>query len=421
MSVIDQQPVNAAVTNAAFLSRLNDSDTVGRVGLKSSVPTSGAFVNDTQRALNKLFEGVGSTGEADTLINQYGLTNFIANGQSRKQALIALDAALKASNDRISITEDDIEQIFNLLNNMSGEGNQATLTVRQQIGIGDDVTQSFTLPSAANNDFAVLFVDGVKVSFADYAVTGTTVNFAFPVPILSKIQAFYFNSVQNDTLDGEACARSSATVYTYTKEPKSKDGIMLFKSGVYVQKRDYLVNFTTKQITFFSPVAIHDEIEIVFVDSTTLTDSYQYTLGTGAAAFHDLPFLPFAASAVLLYLNGVLMDEGSYDLTGRRITYTMGFEPVAGDVVDAVFYVLRKGNNLLTSYRTLSAQENTDRYLILDAEPIEPDYVLLDVRTLSFLVYGVDFTIDKDKLMLLATAEGNAVNTGKILRLHYKG
>ncbi len=66
------QPVNAAVTNAGFLSRLTDSDTVAKVGLKNTSDVdSGAIINNTQRAINKALDTVGATSESDATAKDY--------------------------------------------------------------------------------------------------------------------------------------------------------------------------------------------------------------------------------------------------------------------------------------------------------------------------------------------------------------
>lgn len=94
MAVQNGQPVNAQVTNAAFVSRTQDSSTIGKVGLSNSDPVSGDPVANTQRAINKAFEGIGSTGEVDSAINDYDSNNFIDNGDDRKVAIEKIDTQL---------------------------------------------------------------------------------------------------------------------------------------------------------------------------------------------------------------------------------------------------------------------------------------------------------------------------------------
>ena len=102
MSVQNGQPVNQAVTNAAFLSRTTDSDTIAKVGLKNTDVVSGANIDNAQRAINKAFEGIGTTGETDTTINDYSSNNYILDGDNRKVAIQKLDTQLFATQSQLS-------------------------------------------------------------------------------------------------------------------------------------------------------------------------------------------------------------------------------------------------------------------------------------------------------------------------------
>jgi len=53
MAIIDGQAVNAAVTNAAFMSKTNDSSTVGKVGLLNADVISGDNITNLQKELNE--------------------------------------------------------------------------------------------------------------------------------------------------------------------------------------------------------------------------------------------------------------------------------------------------------------------------------------------------------------------------------
>lgn len=61
MSVSDGQPVNAAVTNAAFMSRTTDTDTSGKVDLKNEDAASGSSVTNLQREVNSVNSFTGHT------------------------------------------------------------------------------------------------------------------------------------------------------------------------------------------------------------------------------------------------------------------------------------------------------------------------------------------------------------------------
>jgi hypothetical protein len=100
MSITNGQRVDAANTNAAFVSKTTDSTTVGKLTLNK--PAEGAQVESVQKAVNKIYEGLGTTGQNDTDINNYANNNYVADGDSRKVAIEKLDLQTKTNSDDIS-------------------------------------------------------------------------------------------------------------------------------------------------------------------------------------------------------------------------------------------------------------------------------------------------------------------------------
>lgn len=98
MAVSNGQKVDATVTNAAFLSRLQDSDTIGKQGFLNTDPISGDPVLNIQRAANETFDAVGMTGEGDATRKDYSSNNILANGDSHKVALGKVDAKFDSTN-----------------------------------------------------------------------------------------------------------------------------------------------------------------------------------------------------------------------------------------------------------------------------------------------------------------------------------
>ncbi len=95
MANINGLPVNSAVVHAEFMSRTEDTSTVAKISLNNtSDVNSGATIANVQRAINKAFEAVGINNEADTGVNTYNTNNFITNGDSKKEAIEALDLQL---------------------------------------------------------------------------------------------------------------------------------------------------------------------------------------------------------------------------------------------------------------------------------------------------------------------------------------
>ena len=95
MSVVNGQIANQTTFNNGFMSRTAaTTQTIAQVALENPEVESGANIANAQRAINKAFEGVGATGEADTTINDYANNNYILNGDNRKVAIEKLDAQL---------------------------------------------------------------------------------------------------------------------------------------------------------------------------------------------------------------------------------------------------------------------------------------------------------------------------------------
>jgi hypothetical protein len=102
VSINDGQKVDAQNSNAAFVSKTTNSDIIGIPSLKNNDLGSGAHVVNPQKAINKAFEGIGTTGENDTTINNYANNNFINDGDNRKVAIEKLDAQIKLNSDDVT-------------------------------------------------------------------------------------------------------------------------------------------------------------------------------------------------------------------------------------------------------------------------------------------------------------------------------
>lgn len=125
MSVVNGQLANQTTFNNAFMSRTGaTTQTVAQVALENTDVVSGAFVNNIQRAINKAFEGVGASGEADANINNYSSTNYITNGDNRKVAVGKLDAQLKITQDEVDLVETDLSALGSRVTNI--ESNPST-------------------------------------------------------------------------------------------------------------------------------------------------------------------------------------------------------------------------------------------------------------------------------------------------------
>lgn len=91
------------------MSRLTDSDTVAKVGLKNTSDVdSGAIINNTQRAINKALDTVGATSESDATAKDYSSNNYITDGDNRKVAIEKLDTQLFTTQTDLDTAEAEI-------------------------------------------------------------------------------------------------------------------------------------------------------------------------------------------------------------------------------------------------------------------------------------------------------------------------
>lgn len=95
MAVTDGQRVNAAVTNAAFVSRTVDSDTVGIVGLNH--PTSGGLISNAQQQIND--------NEANITSNDVDIADLQANKENKSEKGVANGYAELDGTGRIPVAQ----------------------------------------------------------------------------------------------------------------------------------------------------------------------------------------------------------------------------------------------------------------------------------------------------------------------------
>lgn len=168
MAVNDGQNVNASVTNAAFMSRLQNTSTIGEVELDNTTnPDSGDKITNAQRLINELKDVQGNVGEGDTTAKNYATNNVVTNGEDRKEAIEAIDATYNGttghSHDgtdgngaKVSATNlDDFNNLFAefgeyTFDAASGTSIDVSALFTSQTAGGDDVTEG-VITSAPNN------------------------------------------------------------------------------------------------------------------------------------------------------------------------------------------------------------------------------------------------------------------------------
>lgn len=173
MSVGFKSPLSSANTNAAFVSKIVDSTSVAKLTLNK--PAEGAQVTSVQAAINKAFEGIGTTGEADTTINNYSSNNYIVDGDSRKVAIEKLDTQLGTTQTQLDAVDAANSQDITLLPvGSTPNANGASLSgqilnLQPADGTNGGVVSTTTQTFSGNKTF----LDDVVID-GDLTVNGTT-------------------------------------------------------------------------------------------------------------------------------------------------------------------------------------------------------------------------------------------------------
>lgn len=118
MSVAANSPLTSANTNAAFVSKITDSTMVGKLTLNKV--SEGASIDSVQKAILKIYEGLGTTGESDTSINSYASNHYITDGDDRKEVIEDLDAQLFLTQTQVDDHENRLDTIETLDSTFSG-------------------------------------------------------------------------------------------------------------------------------------------------------------------------------------------------------------------------------------------------------------------------------------------------------------
>lgn len=129
MSVSNGQEANQTTFNSAFISRTQDSDTIGKVGLNNtSDVNSGAQIMNAQRLINEVRDATGVAGEGDTTRKTYSSANYVADGDDRKVAIGKLDAGLAVAAQDASDALAEATDIRLLTGTATGETDLGTFT-----------------------------------------------------------------------------------------------------------------------------------------------------------------------------------------------------------------------------------------------------------------------------------------------------
>jgi len=101
MPIPFRAPALSSLLNQTFLNKTQDDIKVGKLGIYKDNPSEATAIEDTQEYFAEIADTIGQDGEGDFNRKTYSSTNFIANGQDRKQAIEALDTGLEDVNQEV--------------------------------------------------------------------------------------------------------------------------------------------------------------------------------------------------------------------------------------------------------------------------------------------------------------------------------
>lgn len=128
--------------------------------------------------------------------------------------------------------------------------------------------------------------------------------------------------------------------------------------------------------------------------------AYQESLGTAdgiATSFGPLTFTPLEEKAILVFVNGVQVNDSLWSLSGADIL----FSSAPADASNVYVYYITEGTptptvpsgTLQVEYRTISGAEAIAKSLTLIATPLSAANVMVDMIQGSSQEYSVDFTV----------------------------
>lgn len=207
MSVTNGELANENTFNTSFMSRETDTDTVGILSLLNTSPASLAQISNLQKYVNQIASTSGITGEDDATRLQYGSENYIADGDTRKEAIGKLDVSLKALSDVVDLGSKkfisfatDTEYTDEYGAPSGGESYYNTTTglvryydavaaewkpvgsrivgIQERLGTGDGLTVDFSLTNAPLSDASIIVtINGRMIEASEYSVTLPNVTF----------------------------------------------------------------------------------------------------------------------------------------------------------------------------------------------------------------------------------------------------
>jgi hypothetical protein len=391
MSVVNGQKVNSSVTNAAFISRLTDSNTVAVVDLENTDAASGSSVFNIQREHNSIASFVGKALNDTFDAKPAWLSDIVGVANESIKDRVDAIVAMFNSDELIGHTHDGTDgqgpkvRYTNLNTPQSNNGSlgnidalpTADLFTVRLTGAGtvtlrglDDGAEGrvVTVMNITGNTLTVLNDDS-NPSVEDKIVTGTGDDL--------EIQDGGAVSFQYD---------NTALVWRVVSGAGGKN------TGAYQECPAGAINGVN---TTFGPLTFtptNEESVAVFVDGVKLEspDHYTYDSGTNTVEMVDPP--QPGQDVCVYYL---------FTTTSSTIT------------------IVGSGTTPRTEYRTLVAGDITAAEITLAETPDSPGEVMLDIIGGGPQEITVDFAVSGNTLSWSGLALDGVLVAGDKLRVYY--
>jgi len=388
MSVANGQLANQTTFNNAFLSRVVDTSTIGRIDLNNAVAASGPAVVNVQREINSQNSFTGrASGSAFDATPSYTSNNSVTDGDTLTAAIGKLDAEFDPA---------------------TGHEHSGAA------GDGPPVKRFNVLGATANNT-STGNVDAL-----------TTVG-------LTQVRLTGASAVTLRGIDDGSLARQ-VTVMNVTGSP-----LIVQDEAVAAAAADRIVTGTGASITiedggsvFLEYDSVSSRWRVIGGPGGESIVAYQEVCSgivDGVNADFGLSVTPVNDDSVWVAVDGVQRDKGTHwTISGTTITFLAPHIPEAGQSPYA-FYLYKQSGGVApgvgtngspkTEYRTLSAGEIAAKQLTLAQTPIVSSEILVDTATGTINVFSVDFTVSGNVVSWTGLGFDGLLTAGDVLRIHY--
>jgi hypothetical protein len=250
MPIPFKAPANSALLNQTFVDKTIDDEKKGKLGLFKNTNADADAIEDIQDFTNEIADTIGQDGEGDANRKTYSSTNFISNGQNRKQAIESLDAQLKTTDDRSLENSTNIANLDNRVTqevlDLNERIDQEVLDLNDRIDEGafkikpyaDDAAYEVDFPTPSGGEIYFNTTSGI-IRYFD----GSVWSDIGIVPI-----------VLQETPSGDIDGVNDE--YEIDFNPLTPAHLSLYRNGIFQrQGTEYTISGTTITMTIPPPIA----------------------------------------------------------------------------------------------------------------------------------------------------------------------